>query len=239
MEEIKEEITIEKNESKDEKTLSKRAMKKQQKRQAWLDGRKERRAKEKARRKEKIAKYKAEHPDSGTYYSSRKRVKKSYESTAKSDVHVAFDMSFGDLMNQRDRGKCLKQLLHCYSINRRLSAPLQLHMTSFGGVMKSEMAERHQGFENWDIAFYNDGFDTVFVDGESPLCAEKSNIVYLTSESDNILQEFKSGHVYVIGGLVDHNLHKGHCHQIALKAGVSHARLPIDEFISLKTRKVL
>jgi hypothetical protein len=29
-------------------------------------------------------------------------------------VNVVIDMSFDDLMHDRDLGKCLKQLMHCY-----------------------------------------------------------------------------------------------------------------------------
>ena len=77
-------------------------------------------------------------------------------------VTVVIDMAFENLMNQKDLGKCLKQLLHCYSINRRLSQPLQFHISSFDGErLKNEM-ERHQGYENWDCIFHADSYFDVF-----------------------------------------------------------------------------
>ena len=42
-------------------------------------------------------------------------------------------------------------------------------------------------------------------------CFEKEKIVYLTSESDAVLDKMEDDKVYVIGGLVDHNQHKGTC----------------------------
>ena len=40
-------------------------------------------------------------------------------------------------------------------------------------------------------------------------------------------------------GLVDHNLHKGISHKLALEHDIPTARLPIDKFMAMKTRKVL
>merc|ERR1719334_838197 len=102
-------------------------------------------------------------------------------------------------------------------------------MTSFEGRVKSEMS-KNQGFENWDFNFESQKFDSAF---------DREKIVYLSSESENVLTELEDDKFYIIGGLVDHNSHKGLCHATASDLGVHHARLPIDEFIKLKTRKVL
>ena len=102
-------------------------------------------------------------------------------------------------------------------------------MTSLCGKVEEEMS-KNDGFRNWDLHFREERYDTVF---------SSDKIVYLSSESDDVLDSLQPDTAYVIGGLVDHNHHKGLCHQEATELGLKTARLPIDEFISMKTRKVL
>ena len=116
-----------------------------------------------------------------------------------------------------------------FSYNRRLASPLQLYMTSLQGNVEKEMS-KNSGYTNWDFHFHTQRYDSVF----SP-----TKIVYLSSEAEEVLDTLEGDTGYVIGGLVDHNHHKGLCHGEASKLGVRTARLPIDEFINMKTRKVL
>jgi hypothetical protein len=84
--------------------------------------------------------------------------------------------------------------------------------------------------KHWDVNLTNDPLITAF---------DPADIVYLSSESPNELASIDANCVYVIGGLVDHNQHKGVCLRAAESAGIRHARLPIDRYVAMKTRKVL
>lgn len=95
-------------------------------------------------------------------------------------------------------GKVIKQILRIYTENRRAKAPMQLHLTSFSGRNKEEMS-KHNGYENWDMHFHEKDYLDVF---------SKEKLVYLTSESNNVIQELNQNKMYIIGGLVDHNSHK-------------------------------
>ena len=210
-----------------------------------------------------------------TYIEHRKRLKERKMVDSLCKVTVVVDMQFEALMNQRDLGKCLKQLMHCYSINRRLEQPMQFHVSSFASERLKKEMERHHGYENWDCVFHRDSYIEAFTkatNGDAivtlnttdsttpqPSNVESTNnldfkngsngqgskkttkqIVYLTSESENVLNVFDPQSIYIIGGLVDHNNHKGICYQQAIEKGVSHARLPILESgIDMKTRHVL
>lgn len=68
---------------------------------------------------------------------------------------------------------------------------------------------------------------------------EEGEIIYLSSESDNILTELKPNSTYIIGGLVDKNRHKGVCHKRAEERGIKTAKLPIGEFLEMRSRQVL
>lgn len=57
----------------------------------------------------------------------------------------------------------------------------------------------------------------------------RSQVVYLTGDSDNELQELSEDEAYIIGAMVDHNRHKGITYKRAIEAGIRHARLPLDK----------
>lgn len=67
----------------------------------------------------------------------------------------------------------------------------------------------------------------------------EGEIIYLSSESDNVLTHLKPNGTYIIGGLVDKNRHKGICHKRAVQRGIKTAKLPIKEYLEMRDRQVL
>lgn len=59
---------------------------------------------------------------------TRKELKKIQKQPA--DIIVAIDLSFDELMTEKDLGSCSKQLLRIYTSNRRGKNPIPLHFTS-------------------------------------------------------------------------------------------------------------
>lgn len=102
-------------------------------------------------------------------------------------------------------------------------------MISFLGKVAAHVAS-NEGWEHWSVHRREEPWWQVF---------ELSSVVYLSSEGETELTALDASKVYVIGGLVDHNQHKGLTHRLATARGVLTARLPIDQYLTLDSRKVL
>ncbi|XP_037093935.1 tRNA methyltransferase 10 homolog A-like [Pollicipes pollicipes] len=202
--------------------MSKRQQKRLAKREAYLALLPQLRRAERQRRKEKRAAAVA----AGV---APKRPRLTRMTEGGCDVRVVIDLSFDELMTDRDLGKCLKQVQRCYAANRRARRPLQLHLSSMDGRSRVLM-DANDGWANWDVHVHREHFRQAL---------DPASITYLSSESEHELTALEPGRAYVIGGLVDHNHHKGLCLRRAEEAGLSHARLPIDQFVQMRTRKVL
>lgn len=134
-------------------------------------------------------------------------------------------------MSEKDLTSCAKQLLRIYTSNRRGKQPIPVHFTSLDESGKLyEKMQKHDGWKNWEVTTHRESFVELF---------DKEKIIYLTSESDNVLDELEKGAVYVIGGLVDHNHHKSLTYDLAQKNTIRTARLPLSENLIIKTRSVL
>uniref|UniRef100_A0AC35GSW7 SAM-dependent MTase TRM10-type domain-containing protein n=1 Tax=Panagrolaimus sp. PS1159 TaxID=55785 RepID=A0AC35GSW7_9BILA len=150
-------------------------------------------------------------------------------SESSNKVRIAIDLSFSDYMVLADTRNALTQVGYCYSSNRKTPNPFQFYACGVDDKV-TEIAKSIGVFDHWDMHIKPEKIDKVF---------NKSEVVYLCAESDNVLEEFDETKVYIIGGLVDHNHHKGLCYGIAQENGYGHARLPIEENMKLDSRKVL
>lgn len=118
--------------------------------------------------------------------------------------------------------------------------PLQLYLTSLTGPILGGLTSKQPGFTNWDLFREEKHYLDVFSEHK-----KKGTLIFLSSDSPNVLPDSeiirKRGdeYVYIIGGLVDHNVYKGLTLGLAEKNGIKHARLPIDNCIEMSTSKVL
>jgi len=64
-------------------------------------------------------------------------------------------------------------------------------------------------------------------------------LIYLSADSEEILNEIDDDATLVIGGVVDRNRHKGAALDIAKKYGFKTAKLPLSDHVKLKSSQVL
>jgi tRNA (guanine9-N1)-methyltransferase len=211
--------------------LSKNQLKRLKRQETALKLKAERRKRERELRKQKRINGLAvmEKPDGQIVEIKRKTLKKNLMSNSSNKLRIVLDCSFDHLMNSNDINHLGKQLNYCYAINRRMINPIQLYLTSFTNKVLLEKLV----CANWDVHLSEKYFLDLF---ESEL---KENIVYLTSDSSNEISTFDENKIYIIGGLVDHNHHKSLCYNLAVEKNLQHARLPINKYMSMKTRQVL
>lgn len=209
--------------------LSKRAQKRQRKLAQWENRKKEKRLQDRRKFKEKRLIAAAQGVPGPN--SIRKALKRNKIENSLNKIRVAIDMDYEEQMTDKDISKCAKQLLWVYTTNRKTTMPIQLYYTSLKEDSRIVAAlRRNDGYVNWDINLKQESYLGVF---------EKSSIVYLTSDSDTVLEKLDPNAVYIIGGLVDHNHHKGISLARAEEHGLRTARLPLGENVSMQTRAVL
>ena len=160
----------------------------------------------------------------------REKVKITKMSESSVKTRIAIDCSFDSLMTENDVQKLSKQMQRCYTLNRKMANPLQLYYTHVQDKTLERFDAAMDGYRNWDANFKSESLAELF-----PL----SEVVYLCAESETVIQTLDDDKIYVIGGFVDHNSHKGVGFDRAVKSGFSTARLPIDDYFKLSTRKVL
>lgn len=183
-------------------------------------------------------------------------------------ITVIFDCDFEDLMFENELKSLGLQITRCYSDNRKAPYRCHLAVSSFGGKLKerfdgilakqytswkgvkfleedfvnaSEMAkEWMKGEKGGAIAgALNTAKTGSEQHGEAAKAGDEGEVVYLSAESDVTLERLKPNSTYIIGGLVDKNRHKGLCYKRAMDRGIKTAKLPIGEFLQMKSRQVL
>ncbi|VFV46862.1 rna (guanine-9-)-methyltransferase [Lynx pardinus] len=176
--------------------ISKRQMKKLIKQKQWEEQRELRKQKRKEKRKRKQLERQCQ-LESNSDGNDRKRIRRD---VVHSTLRLIIDCSFDSLMVLKDIKKLHKQIQRCYAENRRALHPVQFYLTSHGGQLKKNMDENDKGWVNWKDIHIKPEHYSEFI--------KKEDLIYLTSDSPNVLKELDESKAYVIGGLVDHNHHK-------------------------------
>ncbi|QCD77305.1 tRNA methyltransferase 10 homolog A [Vigna unguiculata] len=145
--------------------------------------------------------------------------------------NVVVDLQFSHLMNPNEIHSLVQQVMYCYAVNGRCASPAHLWLTGCDGEMDSAL-KRIPGFDKWIIEKENRSYIEA-------LCDRKEDLVYLTADSEIVLEELDLKKIYIIGGLVDRNRWKGITLKKAQEQGIQTAKLPIGNFMKMSSSQVL
>eukprot|EP00201_Polytomella_parva_P008698 CAMPEP_0175050744 /NCGR_PEP_ID=MMETSP0052_2-20121109/7422_1 /TAXON_ID=51329 ORGANISM="Polytomella parva, Strain SAG 63-3" /NCGR_SAMPLE_ID=MMETSP0052_2 /ASSEMBLY_ACC=CAM_ASM_000194 /LENGTH=331 /DNA_ID=CAMNT_0016314967 /DNA_START=143 /DNA_END=1135 /DNA_ORIENTATION=- len=235
-----------------EPVLSKKRLKKIAKMEKYLEFKKQRKETEKAQRAEKKKASRQEKTDmidslteeeKVKYFAEKKEklnaqrkageeAKEKLKEAVSSGPRVVIDLDFDDMMIENDKRHLCQQLAFSYAVNKTSPVVCNLVLTSFTGNLEQLARQVVSGIDNWICTRTPLPYDEFYKD-------EIHNVVYLTADSENEIQELDSSKIYVIGGIVDHNSHKFLCFNRAKEKGITTARLPISKYVQLGTSAVL
>ena len=147
----------------------------------------------------------------------------------KKNPKVVVDLEFGNVMRKEEIASLTQQVMYCYGFNKRAEEPVDLVLTGLEGITLSRL-QNIDGFQDWactkEEKFYADMFP-------------KKDLVYLTADADDVIEELNPNDVYIIGGIVDRNRLKNCTFRKAQKQGIRTAKLPITEHVTMSATKVL
>jgi len=155
-----------------------------------------------------------------------------FEKLSVSSPKVVIDCDYDQIMQWKERTSLSKQIRHLYGRNVRSEKPFNLFLTGLGGDLENEL-KKDNGYTRWMInrasTSYQEHFGT----------ENFKNLVYLTAESENVLQSLDDEKIYIIGGIVDHNRLKNLAHTKATGQQICTQRLPLQEHLVSGLRTVL
>ena len=163
---------------------------------------------------------------------SRNERKHRLEEALKTGQRIVIDLEFPDKMNDSEIRSMCQQVAYCYGANRRASVPSNLILSGVVGQMEEFLHRQANGYKNWILTFTEKSYLEHFAE-------KKEELVYLTADSPHELQELDPGKIYIVGGIVDRNRHKGLCYRKAEEQGIATARLPIGDHIQLASSSVM
>ncbi|KAL7130466.1 hypothetical protein ABFS83_13G136300 [Erythranthe nasuta] len=148
-----------------------------------------------------------------------------------SGQNIVIDLEFAHLMSPSELHSLVQQVMYCYAINGRCDLPAHLWLTGCQGEMHSQLL-RIPGYDKWVMEKEDGSYIEAFQD-------QKEKLVYLTADSENVLDELDPKAIYIIGGLVDRNRWKGITMKKAEEQGIKTAKLPIGTYLKMSSSQVL
>eukprot|EP00731_Ephydatia_muelleri_P024816 Em0016g1087a len=149
----------------------------------------------------------------------------------KNGLKVAIDCSLQEHMSDKEITMTAHQTLYSFAANLRSQNPLFLHLTGLHSDTRLHRAlnATWQGFSNPALR----ASELLPYDIHPP-----QDVVYLSPDSENVLDSLDDRKVYVIGGLVDLCVMKSLTQFKATQLGLHTACLPVKEYMRVSSSSV-
>ncbi|XP_068124540.1 tRNA methyltransferase 10 homolog C [Hyperolius riggenbachi] len=138
---------------------------------------------------------------------------------------LIFDMAYDGYMSQKEMENTVSQLMICEGFNRKSDEPFHVHFCNLepNGRSHKELVNRYkQAWDNLLVTSTEKSHVDIF---------PRDRLVYLTSDSPNVLKEFDHDKIYIIGAFVDKCQKTGVSLGHAKRLQLATARLPLDNFL--------
>ncbi|XP_023335292.1 tRNA methyltransferase 10 homolog B [Eurytemora carolleeae] len=127
-------------------------------------------------------------------------------------------------MNEKEVNHLSNQLKRVYSANKTSERPFNLFFTNLqeDGLINRTCCAKVDGFRSYIINFKENPVTELF---------DSKDLVYLSPDAENTLQNLDPKKVYVIGGLVDDSVKSQVSLNLCQSLNLQCYKLPIDEFM--------
>ncbi|CAH6718879.1 tRNA (guanine(9)-N1)-methyltransferase [[Candida] jaroonii] len=153
-------------------------------------------------------------------------------------VKFIVDCEFDDLMNDKEINSLSNQITRIYSSKRICKYDLPVTVTSFGGKLQKRFEKAIEHYVGWkDFTITPESLQQLKDDNDKT--GKYGELIYLTADTDEVIETLEDDKTYIIGGIVDKNRHKSLCVNKAKQLGLKVGKLPIDKYIEMNARHVL
>lgn len=160
-----------------------------------------------------------------------------FKEICKNNFSVIIDCAFEDLHDERPLKSLCQQLMFSYSYNRRHINPVDLIFSGIGEKMLEQLKKCN--CEKW-------GYVTITQEEYINLPQFQINqndnpkqLIYLSGDAEETLDELRNDCAYIIGGIVDRNRYKGITLKKAQEQRIKAYKLPIREYAKMSGSHIL
>lgn len=149
-----------------------------------------------------------------------------------SEFTIVFDLDYMNLMKTAEIKSVAKQLAQSYFVNKIVKNPILFYLCSYTGEIKKELS--YMGADNWLVKINDEKFSEI-----KEIIESKKEIIYLSPDSENILEEVNNSQIYIIGGFVDKPVSKYRSLYKANSLNIKTSRLPLDNYFNNLNKNAL